>query len=117
MNGGEKVYFLPKNDGEFAKYIENLKAAYLGIHQDADDAEFDEAIREKFKRKHQKFDKAMQTEKGRDKLKRDFCRMEVKVIQLEIDGKTEESNALQKKLQYKRALFKQKYQEIQNKRK
>jgi phosphoribosylanthranilate isomerase len=112
---GVVVIFLPKNDGEFTEYIEKLKLDYLGIHEDMDEEELDEALRAKMNRKRQKFEKAMESEKGRDKIKRDFCRMEAKRIQLEIDGKTEESTLLQKKLKYKRALFKHKLIELKNK--
>lgn len=100
---------LPKNNGEFQDYIERLKGDYLGKHEDVDEELLDEEIRKKLEKKRQKLEAASHSEKGRDKLKREFCRMEAKRVQLEIDGKTEESKTLQKKIQLKRALYKQKF--------
>ncbi|SJZ55775.1 hypothetical protein SAMN02745116_00723 [Pilibacter termitis] len=100
------MLFLPKNDGEFDKAIRRLKEEYLGQkNTGANDEQAFDILSEKYSRTSSKLEKLLKTKQGRRKIKREFCRMENKRIERELEGRANEAQEIEEKFALWKCLY------------
>jgi len=95
------------SEHEFKEYVENLKNNYLGVPTHRTRKELDEDFQKSAKRRR----KLIVNMKGRRKFKKEICRLEAKLIKIELEGRLEERAELAKKIKNKKAAYLDKIKE------
>lgn len=99
---------IPRNGGEFSRYIEKLKGQYLEKKHEAENQLSKEA-QEKMAKRRQLFDTMTISARDKERMKREMCRLEAKRIQCDLEGKNNEEHILLSRIEQKKAIFRQKY--------